>query len=189
VFNDIAYPSFRGSATPPRPPYPIHAGVVNAYASYSDDTKLRFADFPELCLAGRAAFRDITEQTQSRPEPNFYAERDTHSLLARNPPIAPTSELLVAGSCNSNSIHEGRPASADQRSIDSRSPRAVTSAQLRSSDSPQRDVCYATGSDCPRAPVAAQTRMPVPDELRDRRRETHRGCARRQNRAPLAVFM
>jgi hypothetical protein len=63
---------------------------------YSDDNKARFADFAELYLACRAAFRDISEQTPSRPAPNSYADRDTQSLLARNPPIAQTAEHLIA---------------------------------------------------------------------------------------------
>jgi hypothetical protein len=62
---------------------------------YSDADKLRFADFAELYLACRAAFRDISEQTQSRPKPGSYADRDQQSLLARQPPIAQTAERLI----------------------------------------------------------------------------------------------
>ncbi len=61
---------------------------------YSDEDKARFADFAEH-LACREAFRDISEQTQSRPVRDSYADRDTRSLPARDPPIAQTAEHLI----------------------------------------------------------------------------------------------
>lgn len=62
---------------------------------YSDADKARFAEFAALYLACRQAFRELTEQTQSRPYPNSYAARDAQALLARDPPIAETSERLI----------------------------------------------------------------------------------------------
>ena len=62
---------------------------------YSDADEARLEELAELYLACRAAFRDLTEETQSRPYPNSYAARDVQSLVARDPPIAETSEQLI----------------------------------------------------------------------------------------------
>jgi hypothetical protein len=62
---------------------------------YSQQDRDRFHELAELYLACRAAFRDISVETQSLPVPGSRAQLDKAALLAREPPIAPSSEQLI----------------------------------------------------------------------------------------------
>jgi len=62
---------------------------------YTSEERERFAELAEIYLSCRAAFRDISTETQAQPVAGSRCERDKRELLAREPPVAETSEQLI----------------------------------------------------------------------------------------------
>ena len=67
-----------------------------ALLPYSQSDSKRFVELANLYLACRAAFRDISIETQALPVAGSRAERDITTLEARQPPIAEGAHGLIS---------------------------------------------------------------------------------------------
>jgi hypothetical protein len=67
---------------------------------YPDEDRARFLELAELYFRCREAFRDMAAANRTVVGPGSAAEQDRTALLAREPPVASTSDLLISHMAN-----------------------------------------------------------------------------------------
>ncbi len=67
---------------------------------YPEEDRARFLELAELYLRCRDAFRDMAAENQTAVAPGSAAAQDRTALLAREPPVATTSERLISHMAN-----------------------------------------------------------------------------------------